>query len=112
MRTRALPTPVARFIDAFIDRLETLEILGLLLEQPSRRWTTEELTNQMRSSSTASKIALDSLVSGGLIEKEGDAFVFHAATIELGDAARSALDCYRNRRTAVIAAIYQKRRRG
>lgn len=107
-----LPEGVTRFIRDHIDRLETLEVLALLIAAPTRRWTTTDLTREMRSSGTASRMALDSLVGSRLAAQEGQDFFFQAASDELEDAARGALDCYRDRRAAVIAAIYQNRRRG
>ena len=99
---------MTRFIRDFIDRLETLEILALLMGDPSRRWTADEVTKRMRSSRTASKMALDSLVQVGLAAQERQAFLFQPQSAELEEGARSVLDCYRNRRTAVIAAIYRR----
>jgi len=106
----SLPEQVLHFIRNYIDRLETLEVLALLIAAPARHWTIDELSRQMRSSDAASTMALDALVRAGLAEREGHTFFFQAASAELERGARNALDCYRDRRASVIGAIYQNQR--
>lgn len=107
MRHPGIPDTVTQFIRDYIDRLETLEVLALLIATPARAWTTDEISEQMRSSGTASQMALESLVRVELAAVDGQAFRFRPANVGLGDGARTVLDCYRDRGTAVIAAIYQ-----
>lgn len=103
-----LPPTVVRFIETYIDRLETLEILALLRANPSKRWSSDEIRAELRSSSTASALAVDELVRSGLATREEDCVFFHPKTAALDEAAEQLLQLYRDRRTAVITAIYKR----
>jgi DNA-binding MarR family transcriptional regulator len=94
------------FIKKCIDRLGTLEILLLLQSTSFRAWTVRQLSDEMRSSPPAADSGVAALLAQGLVAKEGDGYRFRPATPELEEATRRLAACYRERRTAVIAAIY------
>jgi DNA-binding MarR family transcriptional regulator len=103
-----LPQEVLAFIQAFIDRLETLEVLRTLHADPTRSWTTADLSDHLRSSVMAAELVLERLVDRGLVRRERSTYRFEARTEDLQKAVRDLLACYRERRTAVITAIFSR----
>lgn len=103
-----LPKEVVAFIQAVIDRLETLEVLRILQSDPAKSWTTSELSDHMRSSVMAAELVLDRLVDRGLVRRDRGEYRFEARSEDLDKAVRALLACYRERRTAVITAIFSR----
>lgn len=108
MRTSALPEHLVRFLHENIDRLETLDVLVILHADPSKSWRPSELSAHMRSSVLAAETALERLIGGGLVTREGDAHVFRPRTKDLDEQVQELVTCYREKRTAVITAIFSR----
>lgn len=104
----SIPHDLAHFIQRCIDRLETLDLLLLLQSNAARVWTVQQLSNEMRSSRLATESALGMLLRHGLVAKDGDTFRFRPLTPELDQTTQRLAACYRERRTAVIAAIFSR----
>lgn len=62
------PSSVSAFIFGYIDSVEQLEVLLLLHGEPTRAWTTDELTREMRSNPNSIIQRLRPLCSSGLVE--------------------------------------------
>jgi hypothetical protein len=108
LRDSGLPADVVRFVHDCIDRIETLEVLVLLHSDPSRQWTIQELSTHMRSSPIASRIAIDRLVAIGLVAERANGYAFQPKTAELHQHVSNLVGCYREKRTAVVAAIFSR----
>lgn len=104
----SIPHDLAHFIQRFIDRLETLDLLLLFQSTAARAWTVQQLSDEMRSSLFATDSALAMLLRHGFVAREGDTFRFHPQTPELEQTTQRLAACYRERRTAVIAAIFSR----
>jgi hypothetical protein len=103
---RSIPEDVLRFIRECIDRLETLDVLLLLQSTPARLWTARHVSDELRSSPEAVQKTLQHLRERGLLAQEGDGFIFKPATPELAESTIRLAACARERRTAVITAIF------
>jgi len=97
-----------QFVHRFINRLETLDVLIALQGDPNHAWTKAEMSSHLRSSPAASGTVLDRLVASGLAERTGDAYVYRPRTSELADQVARLIACNRERRTAVITAIFTR----
>jgi len=104
----SIPHDLALFIQRCVDRLETLDLLLLLQSNTARAWTVQQLSDEMRSSRFATESALAVLLRHELIANDGDTFRFHPLTPELEQTTQRLAACYRERRTAVIAAIFSR----
>ena len=96
------------FIRECIDRLETLDALLLLQSTPGRTWTVRQLSDEMRSSPLAVENTVGALLSHGLLAEENDAFVFRPRNEQLQEMTSRLAACYREKRTAVITAIFSR----
>lgn len=103
-----IPEDVLHFIKGYIDRIEVLDVLLLLQSAPARAWSAPEVSDEMRSSPLAAARTLDALQSRGLLAKEGDKFSFRPRSTDLDEKTARLADCYRQRRTAVITAIFAR----
>jgi hypothetical protein len=104
----SIPPDILHFIRECIDRLETLDVLLLLQSAPARTWTVTQVSDEMRSSPLAAETTLEALALRGLVEKRGDAFAFHPRDAQLLDKTARLAACYREKRTAVITAIFSR----
>jgi predicted transcriptional regulator len=107
-RVRAFPREVESFIAYCIDSVEQVEILLLLCKDPARRWTIDELSDHLRSSPRSVGLRLSSLVSHGLVARDG--MSFHYAASPADDVLVKKLKTvYEERRTTVIDYIFTDR---
>lgn len=104
----SIPKDLLHFITTCIDRLETLDVLMLLQSTRGRSWTAPQLSDEMRSSPLAAESALGLLVTKGLVVRKGDAYEFSPATSEMEVLTVRLAACYREKRTAVISAIFSR----
>jgi hypothetical protein len=109
--TEEVPEKVLRFLDSYIDSIEQLRVLLLLYSDPSRIWTTAQVTAELRSSDTSIVKRLEDLYARGVLERRpelGGAHRFTPCTEELVDA----IDCVARenqvRPYRLIEAIYSR----
>jgi hypothetical protein len=105
---QSIPEDLAHFIRECIDRLETLDVLLLLQSTPTRAWTVRQVSDELRSAPQAVESTLQGLLGRGLLAKDGEAFVFRPSSAELEEITSRLAACYREKRTAVITAIFSK----
>jgi len=104
-----LPADILQFIAEYLDSIGTLEVLLLLHSDPARRWTAGELSRELRSSLLSVESSLAILLGRRLaVEEAGGAYRFHAGTRALDEKTSRLAECYRERRTAVITAIFSR----
>jgi hypothetical protein len=101
-----LPQDVLHFIKEYIDRIASLDVLLLLHSTPTRAWTANEVSNEMRSSPRSAEGTLNTLQSRGLLAKEGETFRFRPRSTDLEEKTARLAECYRLRRIAVLTAIF------
>lgn len=107
---RAIPEAVQRLILEKIESISELETLLLLHGDPTRPWTGERLSTELRIDPRWASAHLKLLRDRGLLETIGEdgAYRFHAATAELATAVDALAVCYAQRRVAVISLIYSR----
>jgi DNA-binding IclR family transcriptional regulator len=105
----SVPPDVAQFIRQCIDRLETLDVLLLLQATSSKDWTVQQISDEMRSSLLAAETAIATLLTHGLVSREGSGYRFRPATPGLEEQTQRLAACYRERRAAVITQIVSRR---
>lgn len=64
------PLAVRKFVFTYIDSVEQISILLLLRDNPSRNWTVEELTSQLRSSVSGIKKRLNELYERKVLQRD------------------------------------------
>ena len=83
-------------------------MLRTLHADKTKSWTTADLSDHMRSSVMAAELVLERLVDRGLVTRERGVYRFEPRTEDLDKAVRALIACYRDRRTAVITAIFSR----
>ena len=83
-------------------------MLLLLHASPSRAWTAREISDELRSSPLAADAALTTLVHSALVAKEDDRFSFRSTDATTAATISRLAACYREKRTAVITAIFSR----
>jgi hypothetical protein len=109
-----LPPAVRRFIEARIDSIEQLEIVLLLYRYPERSWTARDIADTLRLSPRAAARDLEMLARRNLLDvRLGDTvrYRYAPAVPELAAAARAVAECYRDKRTEIVALVAARGRR-
>ena len=104
----SLPEAVRKFIARHIHTLEQLEILLLLIENP-RAWSDQDVAAALRTAPESARARLSRLLGDGLVSvTSGSApkYQFKPRTDALDRDARALVQCYRERRVAVITQIF------
>lgn len=100
---------LASFIASSFRSVWALEVL-LLLKQGGRPFSTEDLVEQMRASSFVIEKALDSLVSAGLADTDGNSAVYRPVSPGVASLVDGAEQLYRSRpshvRRLIVAASH------
>ena len=101
--------PVLSFVDRHIESLEHLEIL-LLLAGQDRAWTSAEIFQKIQSSQASVDQRLESLVTAGLLTKDGNKnFRFSPKDEATRNIVKDLAEAYRTRRVRIIEAIYTRK---
>jgi hypothetical protein len=105
-----LSTNIKQFVTDHFDSVAELELLLLLRSDTSRSWTAEEAGKALYASPQAISLLMDSLKAKRLFATEGSQqlLVYRPETDELARLVDELADVYRERRVAVITAIYSK----
>jgi DNA-binding IclR family transcriptional regulator len=97
------------FIGSNIQSVEQLEILCLLVEDPSKSWTVTQAYRRIQSTEKSVLEGLQYFVAHDLFTTDASgAFRFSPKTSKLGNSALELVKTYRERRVAVIETIYEK----
>lgn len=100
---------VIDFIVGSIDSVEQLEVLLLLRQNRSKKWTADQVNEIVRSSERSITNHLEKFGSLGLISNEaGTDLFFYSADPEQDQLLEKVAAFYRDRRAAVIEYIYSK----
>jgi hypothetical protein len=110
MMSDEFPIDVKQFIADHIDSVAQFELLLLLRGDPSRAWTPQDAGRALYASADAIAIQMAELQSRRLLAAGvGDrTFVYRPENAELARQVDRLADLYRERRVAVITAIYAK----
>jgi hypothetical protein len=100
-----IPPHVRELILRHIESVQQVEILALLSRSPERSWDTAAIRRELQLAPSACGPWLDRFVAGGLLAAHDDGVRFAADSAAAG-AAVELVALYAQRRTAVIAAIY------
>ena len=109
-----LPAAVTAFLDAYIDSLEHLELLLLVMQTPQRWWDAPAVGAQLGTHPDQARRALEHLAARNLlaIRVTGDVrYQYQPGRPDLAEAARLVAATYRERRVAVLQAVTQPERR-
>jgi hypothetical protein len=111
---RQIEQEIGAFIIDYIDSVHTLEVLLMLHRDPSRVWSTESIHEHVRSSPSAVKASLLSLMNANLARQtssDRDEFMFYAPSSSMDERVRELAALYENRRTLLIEFIYSRPRK-
>jgi predicted transcriptional regulator len=106
-----LPIEVEEFIFNYIDSLEQLEILLLLSSSPERIWSSEEVNERIKSSSSSIAQRLEKLTAHGLVrirQQEPLQYQYEPNRPELATAVQNLAAAYKERRLKVVQCIFSK----
>ena len=108
---RQIDQEIGAFIANYIDSVHTLEVLLMLLREPARAWTTDDIHERVQSSPAAVKASLLSLTAANLARQSDDndeRFLFSTPSNEHENALRKLAELYEVRRTLVIEYLYSR----
>jgi len=109
MADDTIPICLRDFIGSNIQSVEQLEILCLLAEDRSRAWSITNVCRCIQSTEKSVREGLQYFVGQGLLAADAQGlFRFSPATPELNASVMKLIKCYRERRVAIIEAIYKK----
>lgn len=108
MGDSSLDPVIRQFISRYIRTVEQLEILCLMSGEPIRTWTAAELLRAIQSSEKSIAETLNYFGAQGLTASQGDGHRFAPSDAGLVGVTQDLCRAYRQRRVAVIEAIYQK----
>jgi hypothetical protein len=99
------------FVENYFDSIEQIEALSLLVQNPDRTWTADEVNHELRSSPRSLLVRLETLHGMGALQKADGSpprFQFKPRTPETESLIAELLEAYRTRRIAVINLIYSR----
>ena len=109
MADTTLSRDLRNFIASNIQSVEQLEILCLLVEDPSKSWSVTEAYRRIQSTEKSVQEGLQYFVVRDLLTADASgAFRFSPKTSALSASALELVKAYRERRVAVIEMIYRK----
>jgi hypothetical protein len=92
-----------------INSVEQLETLLMLRAEPTRAWTPEEVSAELRTQPHSVALRLDDLVRSRLVEEaEPGRFRYAPPKPEVARDVDGLADAYAKRRVSVISAIFSK----
>lgn len=104
-----LSAALRRFVREFIDSVRMVEVLLLLLAEPERDWTAEDVSAQLRSSPSAATQHLEQLARSGLLRSgETGQYGYQPRTRDLVQCVGELADAYAHRRQRLITFIYSE----
>ncbi len=104
------PSDIKQFIADYIDTIAQLELLLLLRSEPAKAWTAEEAGSALYAASDVIALQMADLQSKRLLEAGGkeNTFVYRPANGELARLVDGLANLYKDRRVAVVTAVYTK----
>jgi hypothetical protein len=106
-----LSTQVQDFIMRYMDSVEEMEILFLLLKSKDKWWNSPSVYHEIRSSPASVTQRLEGLVGKGLVVRkvEGEnLFQYGPATAELDNSVEALASAYSERLIRVLECLYSK----
>ncbi len=105
-----LPASVVAFVNDHIDSVRQLEVLLIVRDGGTRRWTATALSRELRSPEVWTAQQLEELYARGLFGREqadgSDAsFWYQPFDSDLDRAVGQVADCFRRRKTRVVSLI-------
>jgi hypothetical protein len=103
-----LPVAVQRLIRNCISSMVDLEVLLLLQRDPSRWWTAEAATAELRTGADRTADSLRALAQAGLLDAGEEGFRFDPRSAEQRQAAAALAEAYARSRPRVLSFMYQR----
>ncbi|TAJ96980.1 MAG: hypothetical protein EPO39_19645 [Candidatus Manganitrophaceae bacterium] len=107
----AISEDVKRFISAYIDSVELLEVLLLIRRAGKKEWSADSISRELRSNPSSVTKRLTDLRARGLVSvKEGSPplYYYHPETEALDSAIQGLAEAYAERQARVIDLIFSK----
>ena len=101
-----IPERVRLFIFEQIDSAEQLEVLLFLRQHAEKSWTSQAISNELRSTPASVSSRLEALSRGFLLVKEGDAYRYQPQSEELRETIDKLNEIYRIRRQKIFEMIF------
>lgn len=111
MTSAPIPEGIRKFLDAYIPSVEQLEVLLLLLENPTQEWRANDVSRTLYRHPESAGRRLDALVRHGLVTKTDGSerrYRYDPATRMLDQTVRQLARSYNERRVTIITLIYSK----
>jgi hypothetical protein len=103
------PADIKQFIADTIDSVAQLEVLLLLRSEPSKVWTAQEAGKALYSAADVTALLMADLHAKRLLAAGGqNGYIYRPERPELASSVDQLAELYRQRRVAVITAIYTK----
>lgn len=98
-----------QFISRYVHSVEQIEILTLVSESPTTKWTVTQVFRTIQSSEKSVAEALATFCEAGLlISERAGVYQFSAKTAELNQEVTDLVKAYRERRVTIVETIYKK----
>jgi hypothetical protein len=109
MADHPLSEHLLRFFSTHVQSIERLEILCLLVDHRKKSWSADEVFRRIQSTEKSVAECLEHFVQHDLATGDaGSGFRFSEKTSEATEAALKLAEAYRERRVAVIEAVYTR----
>jgi DNA-binding IclR family transcriptional regulator len=104
-----LPDDVYHFLYRYIESVEQLEVLLLLLQAPDRTWTADDVARALYSHPSSVIRRLSLLMGQGLLREQREgSFQYAPRSAELHETVTRVAEVYQERRVAVTTLIASK----
>ena len=109
MADQDLPANVCSFVFEHIDSVELLDVLILMRSQAPRPWSSEQLSNELRSTTKSVSSRLATLEQKKLIIEDPQSqgmYIYHPPSPETAQAIDDLVDLYRIKKHKIFELIF------
>lgn len=104
--SQALSDTVLLFLSTYIRSVEQLELLNLMQSSGPREWTAAEIAKSLYISPESALARLEEFAKQGVLKESNERFLYQPTDSTLSITIGHTLQAYKERRVAVINAIY------
>lgn len=108
MSARDFPRPFVTFVNKYISSVEQIEVLLILLANPERSWSVDEISAILRSSRRSIETRLSALIASGLAGMPEAGYYRYSARGRTHEMVQTLQAEYGARRFSVIELVFSR----
>lgn len=101
-----IPESIRKFIFAYVDSAELLDVLVLVDSARSQRWSAERISTELRANVKSIEGRLRRLEHIGLLEKAGGEYIYRPKSADLAQSAEELVRLYGTMKHRILGLVF------